>query len=66
MVWIEMVCDSCYTTRGGRPYKSGAITNLKVQAKKFGWKTIEGKMYCPECQQKMRGNSDERQETNNA
>ena len=58
MVWIEMVCDCCNDTCGGRSYKNGAIANLRIEAKKLGWKTIKGKTYCPLCQERMRGNSD--------
>ena len=54
MVWIEIVCDGCNDSPFGESYKSNSVSRLKKAAKDAGWRTINGKIYCPECQNKVK------------
>ncbi len=59
MIWIETVCDICNTTCTGMVYKQGHnIALLKAETKDCGWKTIKGILYCPECQERLKGELD--------
>lgn len=53
MVWIEIVCDGCYDNPIGETYKK-SVSTIKKKAKENGWKTINGKIYCPKCQERMK------------
>lgn len=50
MVWIEIVCDRCNDAPWGESYRRGSVQRLKEITKQCGWKTIKGKLYCPNCQ----------------
>ena len=54
MIWIELVCDGCNDNPWGEYYRKGSVARIKANAKANGWKTINGKIYCPECQARMR------------
>ena len=56
MIWIEIVCDSCCDNTFGQIYTSNAVSKLKKAVKEAGWKTINGKVYCTKCQEKMKSN----------
>jgi len=58
MVWIEMVCDGCNENPFGEEYMSNSVSRIKKEAKEAGWKTINGKIYCPECQERMKEYND--------
>lgn len=55
MIWIETVCDMCNTRCTGMYYKQGCVSKLKNETKGYGWKFIKGELYCPECQEKLKG-----------
>ena len=57
MIWIEMVCDGCNANPYGETYRKGAAQMIKDQAKQGGWKTIKGKIYCPDCQRILKEES---------
>ncbi len=50
MIWIEIVCDGCNENPWGESYRKGSVQRMKEYAKQNGWKTIKGKIYCPNCQ----------------
>lgn len=54
MIWVEIVCDGCNFNPFGEEYRSTSVSRIKKKAKEAGWKTIDGKIYCPECKEKMR------------
>ena len=54
MIWIEIVCDGCNYNPWGEHYRRGSIAQLNAKAKECGWKITNGKIYCPECQERMR------------
>lgn len=54
MIWVEIVCDGCSTDPFGEMYTSNSISKMKKKTKEAGWKTINEKIYCPECQEKMK------------
>ena len=54
MVWVEIVCDGCSSNPFGEIYMSNSVSKIKKKAKEAGWKTIDGKIYCPECQERMK------------
>ena len=54
MIWIEIVCDECNRVQCGEYYREGSVTRIKADAKANGWKTINGKMYCPNCFEKLK------------
>lgn len=54
MVWVEIVCDSCSNNPFGEIYMSNSVSKIKKKTKEAGWKTINGKIYCPECQERMK------------
>lgn len=56
MVWVEIVCDGCNNSPYGETYMQGSDKRLKDMAKREGWKTIKGKIYCTECQLKLKKN----------
>lgn len=56
MIWIEIVCDGCNDNPFGESYRKGSLTRLKQWAKQNGWKIIKGKIYCPNCQSKLKAN----------
>ena len=50
----EMVCDGeCSDCITGDLNES--LDTLRERADKEGWKRIDGKDYCPECAEKVRG-----------
>ena len=57
MIWIEIVCDSCCDNPFGETYRSNSVSTLKKKAKESGWKTINGKIYCNKCQERMKKKS---------
>ena len=57
MIWIEVVCDGCSNNPCGESYQKGSITRLKKEVKTYGWKTIKGKIYCPDCQKILKNRS---------
>ncbi len=61
MIWIEIVCDKCSWSNFGHIYKSNSVSEIKKKAKESGWKTMNGKNYCPECAEeiKKKGNDEE-------
>jgi len=54
MIWIEMVCDKCSWINFGGIYKRGSVSEIKKKAKESGWKTINGKNYCPKCAEEIK------------
>lgn len=57
MIWIEMVCDRCMNNPFGERYKKGSVERLKRYAKQDGWKTVNGKIYCPNCYKVIKGST---------
>ena len=53
MIWIEVVCDGCCDNTFGETYRSNSVSKLKKEVKEAGWKTINGKIYCPKCQERL-------------
>jgi hypothetical protein len=53
-----MVCDGCNENPFGEEYMSNSVSRIKKEAKEAGWKTINGKIYCPECQERMKEYND--------
>jgi hypothetical protein len=56
MIWIEVVCDGCNNNLFGETYRSNSVSRIKKEAREAGWKTIKGKIYCTECQERMKSN----------
>ncbi len=54
MIWIELVCDGCSYNPFGSRYRRDSVKDLKMRAKLAGWKVINGSLYCPKCQQKIK------------
>lgn len=54
MIWVELVCDGCCDHPFGEQYISNSVSRLKCRAKEAGWKIINKKIYCPECQKRMK------------
>jgi predicted nucleic acid-binding Zn ribbon protein len=56
MIWIgiEIVCDKCSWSNFGGIYKRDSVSEIKKKAKESGWKTINGKNYCPECAEEIK------------
>lgn len=48
-IWCEVVCDGCSDTMEGRFYRQGTIGRLRTQARKNGWKVLDGRTLCPRC-----------------
>jgi len=58
MIWIEVVCDSCNDNPWGESYKKGSVQRIKAKVKQEGWKTVKGKIYCPDCQLKLKAGTE--------
>lgn len=59
MIWIEIVCDGCNDNPWGEFYRKGSVQRIKASAKSNGWKVIKGKLYCPNCQIRLKANKSE-------
>lgn len=62
MIWIEIVCDCCSCNPLGEWYRKGSVARLKQLEKQYGWKTIKGKIYCPDCQLKLKADKESKEE----
>ena len=60
MIWIEIVCDACNDILCGESYRKGSVQRIKEDAKRCGWKTIKGELYCPCCQRRLKTESEDK------
>lgn len=54
MIWISSVCEKCYSVCTGMEYTLGSIETLKARTIKRDWKILDGKLYCPKCQERLK------------